>query len=225
MTQLRNFLFAMTFALLAACSFTNPPAKQISLHSAMLTAHSSIVRLEFDHPHSMGICSGTIVGTDLILTTKHCFTDEPGPPYVVRVNSQTTKILSLVSFGNEDEVLAVTGMHFPPSDVAVIKPSANFDDPSPIYFWGNANGLYNIFRHGFIGGRLSPTANIYLLDANGWKGDSGAGVFNSEGQLIGTINVIFSNDSGQFHMMGMIPIYFDQKAIAQAMVAAAPSKS
>ena len=48
-----------------------------------------------------------------------------------------------------------------------------------------------------------------LLDVNGYYGDSGAGVFNTSGELIGVVSLLYQdNQNGYIKFMGMFPLKF-----------------
>ena len=56
-----------------------------------------------------------------------------------------------------------------------------------------------------------------MYDINGWLGDSGSGIFNDDGQLVGVISILFYTSQEQpMHLMGSLPLKFTSKQWAEA---------
>lgn len=69
-------------------------------------------------------------------------------------------------------------------------------------------------REGYIAGltHYHQYKHIVLIGTSGWHGDSGAGVFNASGRLVGVISIIHGNPI--WNMMGVIPLRFTAKQLA-----------
>jgi V8-like Glu-specific endopeptidase len=192
----RLFLAAlMTVALVKAC--TAEP-------SGTVTA-----RLDFDY----GTCSGTIVAKDVILSAAHCFDNEdelakllgvtpPPVPTSVLVDGYKVYIEDIVDDG---------------ADHALVKVIFNFKDhatlgPPPavgckVHYWGNAAKQTNTYREGYV---ASYRHGDMLMDVNGFFGDSGSGIFDGSGKLVGVISFISPHRSQglTFSLMGAYPLEF-----------------
>lgn len=86
-----------------------------------------------------------------------------------------------------------------------------------IFYWGNPDGHNQFLRKGYVASRVQ---NAWVVDSNTWKGDSGAGVFNKEGRLIGVVSAIFGrsdpNSGGMgYKFMAFLPYSFTAEQLAQ----------
>jgi V8-like Glu-specific endopeptidase len=191
----RLFLAAlMVFALVRAC--TAEP-------SGTVTA-----RLDFDD----GTCSGTIVAKDVILSAAHCFEDDDpldkllghttAPPTSVLVDGYKVYIEAIVDDG---------------ADHALVKVIFNFKDHATlgtppavggkVHYWGNAAKQTNTYREGYV---ASYRHGDMLMDINGFFGDSGSGIFDGSGKVVGVISFISPHKSQglTFSLMGAYPLEF-----------------
>jgi V8-like Glu-specific endopeptidase len=158
-------------------------------------------RLEFEK----GICSGTVVQKHTVLSAEHCFKDNPTE---MLVNGKKTKILSIVSDDQDHSLVEVELTFKQYAKLDLRKPSVG----TTIHYWGNPGGLSMLLRRGYVAGYEE---GYTLWDVNGFFGDSGAGIFNEDGQLIAVMNVLFGEGTG-FKMMGSKPINFTPQQYAQA---------
>jgi len=56
-----------------------------------------------------------------------------------------------------------------------------------------------------------------MYDINGWFGDSGAGIFDRDGKLVGVISILYStSDTQPMHLMGSLPLRFTAEQWRQA---------
>jgi hypothetical protein len=93
-----------------------------------------------------------------------------------------------------------------------------------VHFWGNPRGILDVYREGYIGGFCfvpqQCLANIehavtgvhfqgpaWEVIAPGAEGDSGTGVFDENGRLIGVISATMPLDSS-FSPMMIFPMAF-----------------
>lgn len=150
-----------------------------------------------------GYCSGTILAppkhpdvSHTILTDTHCFT---GSGTLVGVGDRAATALRVIHDGN-DHALVTT-------DVALTG-GAPVDYLSPIRqtakirYWGNPWGHVDVYREGYIMGaceigkdclkvpKLDYSGLAFMLSTPSAGGDSGAGVFDEAGHLIGTVTAI-----------------------------------
>jgi hypothetical protein len=122
------------------------------------------------------ICSGTAVGRNLVLTAEHCFKHGP---LVVSVDGQRVEVLERVSDG-QDHVL--------------VRVSATFDrwaavGPKPVQgqsvrWIGQPGAMEDVYRLGYV---AKVDGEAIYIDGASYRGDSGAGLFDSEGRVIGVL--------------------------------------
>jgi len=63
-----------------------------------------------------------------------------------------------------------------------------------------------------VSGRVvNDNVTITLYDLNGYYGDSGSGIFNARGQLVGVMSVLAQlTDGGYFKLVGSFPLAFTE---------------
>lgn len=147
-------------------------------------------------------CSSTAVGEHTFLTAAHCL-DEAGLD--IKLNTTNVRILRAVQDGNDHILVLVDGITFTQYATVGPVPSVRSD----IHYWGNPADFTNMFRKGYIAGEKGK--NI-IFDVNGYKGDSGAGVFGPDNRLFGVISYIYVNNS--FSLMGAFPLNFTNEQLA-----------
>lgn len=196
----RLAVLIVLLVVLIGCTASGLATRPTSVKSLPVT-FNAITRLEF----ADGICSGTVVAKNTILSAKHCFEHDPQE---VQVNGQKAKILSIIS-DDDDHTLAVVDITF--SKFAVIGPRPEVGEP--IYYWGNAARFNNLLRKGYVSGFIKGDM---ALDVNGWFGDSGAGIFDSNGKLIGVVNFLFGDLPHGFRLLGVSPLTFTPQQLQQA---------
>lgn len=135
------------------------------------SAKASTLRLDLVD----GSCSGTSIGYKLILTATHCFNSGA----LLLVNNTPVNVESFRDDGADHRVI-VLDTDFPPYAKFGKAP----EQGDPIFMYGNPMGLHDILRRGQVAGSYDRG---YLLDMTVGPGDSGAGVFNERGELIGVV--------------------------------------
>lgn len=153
--------------------------------SACANEALTTARLDFDD----GTCSGTIVAPNVILSAGHCFEEQendfglPLPaPTEMKVDGYKVKILAVVLDDNDHALVKVdyTFRHY-----------ACLTKPAPVgtrvHMWGNPAGINNVYREGYV---TSYKHGDMVMDIHGFFGDSGAGIFNDDEQVVGVISYI-----------------------------------
>ena len=168
----------------------------------------TVVRLEIPD----GICSGTVVTPSVILSAGHCFGDvreedqgkeaKKEPPTSMKINGRTVKILAVVLDGN-DHALVHVDFVFPYVAHLGRKPRTG----AHVHYYGNPAGLDLIYREGYV---ASYRHSAMMLNINGFFGDSGAGIFDEFGEVIGVMNFINPHESRGlvFSLMGVDALEF-----------------
>ena len=177
--------FATIVALLATPACVSVPE---------LLAHDRVHPATLLVENEAGACSGTAVGPNVLLTATHCLAYP-----LVAINGVPVVVVAQVD-DNEDHSLVTVDITF--KQWATIAPNGPRVGQG-IFIWGNPGSFRNLLRFGTVSGWQT---GVLLLDIHGWPGDSGAGVFNDEGELVGVISIIAGE--GLFYQMGMFRMAF-----------------
>lgn len=142
------------------------------------------VRLDF---YGGGNCSGTAVAEYAIVTAAHCF--KGGEMGGMLINGQSAAYQILANDGNDHVLMRVTARQ---DKVARLGKRPAWGQSLALI--GNPVGLSKLFRTGRVAG-FDPAANcldeaerkcpVMFVDLNTAGGDSGAGYFNTKGELVG----------------------------------------
>lgn len=139
-----------------------------------------------------GNCSGTSIGPRMILSATHCF--QTG--HLLTVNDMPVNVESFRDDGADHRVL-VLDIDFQPY-ARMGKPPVQGE---PVFMYGNPLGMRDLLRRGYVSGQSDRG---HLLDLMVGGGDSGAGVFNDRGEVVGVIHGYGAQDA--FHVGLMIPL-------------------
>lgn len=166
--------------------------------AAALRVHSTAVRLVMDD----GLCSGTVIGPGAILSATHCFVGA----HALSINGSPVAVLDSISDGNDHTIVFVS-KHF--SDFAM--PGSAPVQTEEVFIYGNPGGLSDIYRVGHVAGvTVQRNIALTLYDLNGYFGDSGSGIFDASGKLVGVISLVVSmeQDGTQAKFMASLPLAF-----------------
>jgi hypothetical protein len=168
-------------------------------------AHPRDVALTLDLER--GTCSGTAVGKDLILTASHCLEDGNR---IQAINGQEAYGLKVVHDGADHALVRVTMKFKQWAKVSRRAPMTT----ERVQWVGNPAAQIHVYREGYVA--RSWPSEIWL-DAHGFNGDSGAGVFCGDGQVCGVVSAGKIWTNGPFSFSVLYPLGFsaaDWKAIA-----------
>lgn len=155
------------WALFAVCT-------QVSYMPARLDVGDVALRLDM----TGGTCSGTAVAKDVILTAAHCLQEENSLSFV---NNIPVVTIETIEDGSDHVLIRISGLEF--KRWAKIGPLPEQADR--VRWIGNPDGLSNMYREGYI---VRVDKERIYIDAQGWMGDSGAGLFNDRGRLVGVLS-------------------------------------
>lgn len=141
------------------------------------------LRLETDRT----VCGATAVGPDLIETAAHCLQFR-----LASINGQKAQIVRSMAVG-EDRIRAkVSGVTF--------KVWAQIALPvltERVRWWGQPLTVPFVYREGVIAW-ISPNGASVIVDGTICHGDSGSGLFNSRGELVGVVSGMNNEDGCTF---------------------------
>lgn len=133
-----------------------------------------------------GLCSGTPVAPNTILTAGHCVDKNLRS---LSVDGVPTMVREVILDGvNNDHALVITNLSY--GDWAGFGDLPKVGDTLHIY--GNPGGLPDLYREGqFVEYLREDGATYYLFDMNIWHGDSGAAIWDNDGRIVATVTGYF----------------------------------
>ena len=162
--------------------------------------HGATMRVTFaDH----GLCSATAVGPSTILIATHCLTAP-----LKTASSIMAHEVSRVD-DKHDHSLVRLNIRF--ASWAKFGESARQGDE--IHYYGNALGFNDLLRRGYV---ANCDGTACMVDVEGAPGDSGSGVFDASGRIIGVISQMYQANNFQFRMMVLCPLTFTQAQLEAA---------
>lgn len=142
------------------------------LVSCVAHTEPASVRLEF----GTGLCTGTVVAPHTILTAAHCVEGLP----LTSVDDVETHAVRIIRDG-ADHALITVDRKLGRAYLRMAQPKVGV----AVHWTGNPAGLRRVYRKGYVAAVYADGA---LIDAQGWYGDSGSGVFDDDGNLIGVVS-------------------------------------
>lgn len=137
------------------------------------------LRLDFER----GLCSGTAVGPHRLWTAKHCLSNGGK---IVKVNGVPVTQVSVVELSRDRVSVLIRGQTF--KHIAEIGPPPY--QGQRVRFWGNPGGNANVYREGYIA--RAWTTEVVIV-APVCKGDSGSGIIDSRGRVVGVVSAMTSD--------------------------------
>lgn len=199
-------------ALLMACLIVSSSAQATPLRT-----HSSAVYLQTLSPKGQSSCSGTAVKSNVILTAKHCI---PEGILVLGANGLAVTVTKYI-VDKSDHVLIVTNDHqF--KHIAYVDFSNSMHQTQNLYVWGNPGDFTDQFRRGYVTGKDNSSDHpaSWLIDFNGFFGDSGSCLFNSKDVCIGITSISsfsqMTNPGPSMKFMGSYDFSFTPEQLKEA---------
>lgn len=177
--------------------------------SAVQRAHQSTLMLRM----SDGFCSGTAIGPHAILSATHCF---GGSPSIV-IDGKPVVITGSISDGHDHTILFVDRLFDAYASIGRAPLQGD-----PVFILGNPGGMPDLYRAGHVAGNAPGVVNgatLTLYDMQDFPGDSGSGIFDADGQLVGVISSFFGMDDeengARLQFAGSFSLAFTPQQLAQ----------
>lgn len=148
------------------------PLMLVSCASAKTESAALMLKME------KGWCSGTAVARDVILSATHCW--EQGGR-LEAINGQPVHALEKIDDGKDHSLVRVSR---PLRTWVTRKAKARRGDD--VTWLGNPAGNPNVLRRGYVA-KVDKDGTL-LLESAAFGGDSGSGVFNDRGELVGVLS-------------------------------------
>lgn len=146
--------------------------------------HRAAHHIQYDNPVEADSCSATAVGPHTLLTAGHCLMASNK----VIIDGNPAAVKNLV-FDNADHMLIVTDATFAAylhidQDALSVPPSGQ------VHIWGNPGRSRDVYRIGaFLKYDDLDDIKVAVFQLPIFAGDSGAGVINEAGVIIGVVSL------------------------------------
>lgn len=170
------------------------------------TLSQSVLRVVMQGAAGTGTCSAVVFditpdGRAHALTAAHCVTTDPNSRLDITVDGRTARTFT------SNTILDLAIVQFRPSGVTATVPMAAVTPPAgtPVIAAGYAFGVESIvYQYGHVAQPRNAETKALWVDANIVFGDSGGGIFDGQGRLIGVTSFIYAR--GPAHIGGAVSI-------------------
>jgi hypothetical protein len=198
----------------STCSPILPP-------TAVSAAQATVYHTGQETITGASMCSATAIGPHTLLTASHC--ENPTNDLKIQGLDDAT-IVKIIRDGNDHTIYYLTGVTFPTYSTVDI--THVFTVGEDVFQFGFPGKWAKLYRRGYYMGnpdsgdtaKTEPIAQFF--DFSVWHGDSGAGVFDTNGDLISVVSVMAIQtqgpDDGRIQATGCFDILFKQSDLDQA---------
>ena len=135
-------------------------------------------------------CSATAIGPHALLTASHC--EQPTDELAIQGVDKTATIVSKIRDGQDHTIYLLSGVTF--DSYATVDTNHKFYQGEPVYMFGNPGELSDVYRTGYYAASHDPSTvldqapleNLFELPV--WHGDSGAAVFDANGDIVEVVS-------------------------------------
>ncbi len=168
--------------------------------------HRSVFRVVMQNAQGAGVCSAVVFdltpdGRAHAITAAHCVTTEPSQRLDVTVDGRTAR--TMVS----NSILDLAVVQFRPNGLTQTVLLAPVTPPpgTPTMAAGYAFGVEEIvYQFGYVAQTRNKDTKALWLNMDIIFGDSGGGIFDAEGRLVGVTSFVFSR--GPAHIGGAVSV-------------------
>lgn len=122
------------------------------------------------------VCSGTATGPAELTTAKHCVDGFA----LKQVNGTDVTVASTRYVGDDEAVITLSA----PAFKHWARPGTTPKQGDRIRYWGTPLGIPGVYREGIV---VAVTDSVIVADLQVCHGDSGAGLFNDRGEMVGVV--------------------------------------
>jgi V8-like Glu-specific endopeptidase len=141
------------------------------------------------------MCSATVVGPYALLTATHC--ELPDDALAIQEGDVLTHILGRIRDGADHTIYLVADKF---DTAAEINQHDALSQGEDVFVFGNPGDWHDIYRRGYVAGLID---NEIAFELPVYHGDSGAGIFNSQGQLVGVLTGVEGQKSDDGQSIGL----------------------
>lgn len=206
--------------LLAACAPVPVPVDAQAQPYSGLTSEEQAAKAYAVELGNNG-CSATKIGPHALLTATHCVDDDNPSrkrPEVLLVDDKSTRVKKFIDDGKDHTIMIVNDTYKTWASMAAPPPVG-----ATVFFWGNSE-FDDLFRRGVVCGYYQMDLwkgvwadAVMVLDIMFSGGDSGSGLFNEQGYLVGVASAVHMWDDRGQGAMGQVglatPFNFELKDI------------
>ena len=142
-----------------------------------------------------GVCSATAVGRNVLLTADHCLDGTR----IISINGREAYALKIVRDGKDHALVRVTAKFS-----RWARMGAAPEQGDRVRWIGHPSGMDRIYREGYV---VGDDSGMTMVDARAFGGDSGSGLFDDRGRLIGVLSGIRRWQTRQGFSMQMVAAY------------------
>lgn len=165
----------------------------------------SVLRVAIQKSGQTGTCTAVVFeiteGRAYAFTAAHCVASTPGEAIDITVDDRDARALLF------NRILDLAIVSFRPQGETITVPLADKTPPAgtPVIIAGYAFGVEDIvFQFGHVARPLNKETKQLFVDADLIPGDSGGGILDAQGRLIGITSSIYSQ--GPAHIGGGVRI-------------------
>lgn len=179
------------------------------LHKA---AHSTEQATVLNDAH----CTATAIAPHALLTASHC---ELGTDTLKLDDEKELTIEGRLRDGEDHTIYLVKGVTFKNTVPVCIR---KLHQGEHIFMWGNPGREDDMYREGYIEGRFIYPADDgifheeFMLDLNIDHGDSGAAIFDVEGNLVAVLSTLSHEGGTTKKDAGVFPLAFTAEQLDKA---------
>jgi hypothetical protein len=197
MKYIRAVLILIFVASIGSISVVNGQNEVARTPSAYATAHRTTHQIfEATIVEGKRACSATAIAPHSLLTASHC----EMPTSAIEVDGSIMEVQGVIRDGYDHTIYEVSGTFKNYAEFS----SARITVGDDVFLFGNPGELNDVLRKGYVA--KAPIDNITLLqrlligpaldqvtyDFNGFFGDSGAAIFNLNGEITGIVSQVLS---------------------------------
>lgn len=195
---MRHLFLLSAALLLASCTTVTVTPQPVPLEVTVQEA-DGLSRAERNaKPHAVQLgdnyCSATKVGKNVILTATHCLAPEYEP--VLVIDGKQTRVMQYIDDGNDHTLVVVRDTYDSYAKIGE-RPEVG----SSVFLWGNSllderlqRGYISIYTGTDREFEWNGTLDWMVIDIMFAGGDSGGGLFDSKGRLVGVVTGTISWD-------------------------------